>query len=174
MKNKVPAISEELSHMRFASEVHKALINLWYTYSHFQSIQLALFRPFELTPQQFNILAILSWASGEALSVQDIRQRVIDPMSNVSRLVEKLRQKGLVDRQEDPDDRRMVRVMITEKGASIVGRIMPMMAHLKAATMHMTPEEATRLNELLDKLRKGIVDHGGPILQEMLQKNQGE
>lgn len=160
--------------MRFASEVHKALINLWYTYSHFQSIQQALFRPFELTPQQFNILAILFWANGEALSVQDIRHRVIDPMSNVSRLVEKLRQKELVDRKEDPEDRRMVRVMITEKGVSIVDKVMPMMAHLKAATMNMTVEEATRLNELLDKMRRGIVDHGGPFLQDMLQQNQGE
>jgi len=173
MKNDGWSISEELPHMRFASEVHKALINLWYTYSRFQSIQLSLFKPFDLTPQQFNILAILSW-SGAPLSILDIRNRVIDPMSNVSRLVEKLRQKGLVLRHEDPDDRRMVRVALTREGAEIVDRVMPVMSHLKASMVYMTAEDALELNGLLDKLRKGIVENGGPFLQEMLETNQGD
>jgi DNA-binding MarR family transcriptional regulator len=174
MKKSPQSVQEALPHMRFASEVHKALINLWYTYSHFQSIQLALFRPFDLTPQQFNILVILRWNNGEALSILEIKQRVIDPMSNVSRLVEKLRQKGLVDRQEDLEDRRMVRVGITKQGEEMVERIFPVMSHLKARMLHMTTEEATELNRLLDKLRKGVVEHGGPFLQEMLKETEGE
>ena len=174
MKNKPVPISEALPHFHFGTELHKAVINLWYTYSHFQSIQLAIFKPFDLTPQQFNILAILSWADGEALSILEIRQRVIDPMSNVSRLVEKLRLNGLVERHEDPNDRRMVRVTITKAGLDIFQTVMPVMSHLKAAMLHMTTEEAQSLNHLLDKLRQGIVDHGGPFLQDMFDKNQGE
>lgn len=163
MKKAVRTIEEELPHMRFLGEAHKCLVNLWFTYSHFHSAQLAIFRPFDLTPQQFNILLVLYWASPERLSVLDIKERMVDSMSNVSRLVEKLKEKGFVDREAHPDDRRMVQVGITEAGVGMVGKIFPALQSLDLSEMVLDESEAVELNSLLNKLRAMIVVHGGQL-----------
>lgn len=147
------SIEEDIQQTKFASPQQKVMINVLYTSSWLNGVQTRFFKGYDLTPQQYNILRILRGQQGEAITLNDISCRMIDKMSNTSRLVEKLRLKGLLQRNPGQEDRRQVEVNITQKGSqllkSIDGPIMEMHAKMK-----LSNEEAETLNRLLDKLRR--------------------
>jgi DNA-binding MarR family transcriptional regulator len=113
-------------------------------------------KPFKLTPQQFNILRILRGQKGSPLSVNSLIERMIDKSSNVSRLVDKLEDKGYVERKTCPSDRRQVHVIITESGLEFIGKLDEPMSKLDAHIKALSLEEAATLNVLLDKMRNSI------------------
>jgi DNA-binding MarR family transcriptional regulator len=108
---------------------------------------------FGLTLQQYNALRILEISAPKPLSTYHLRQRMIDRSSDTSRLVERLSKKGLVSKQACSDDKRLVDVLITERGQAALQRIDQYRDQLAAMSANLSDEEVERLNHLLVKLR---------------------
>jgi len=137
----------------FSNEYEKLVVNLMYTSSWLNLIELKFFKQFDLSVQQYNILRILRGQKGAALGIQSITERMIDKTSNSSRLVEKLKHKKLVERLECPEDRRSVNVFITQAGLELLASIDEQMPEMNEQFSSLNVEEAKKLNALLDKLR---------------------
>ncbi len=135
---------------KFESEKIKALINIKYTANWIENHQVAFFKPFDLSPQQYNILRILKGA-GKAIKVQAIKNRMIVKTPNATRLMDKLCAKDLIERIPSPQDRREVHIMITSKGEEILNHIKR--ADKEVFLKNLTEEEAKQLSYLLDKIR---------------------
>ncbi len=146
-------IEDEIKQPHFKSEHQKVIINLAYTSHWFESKISLRLKEFGISPQQFNILRILRGQHPKPATIQLLTERMLDKMSNASRLVEKLRQKHFVDRRECPNDRRAVDVLITEKGLKLLKDLDEVEKSLIDTIKHLNHDEAAQLNTLLDKLR---------------------
>ncbi|MDX2134529.1 MAG: MarR family transcriptional regulator [Saprospiraceae bacterium] len=149
-------LEDEIKSTRALPPRQRATLNILFTASWISAFQGRYLRQFGLTGPQYNILRILRGSHPKALTVLDIKCRMLDRSSNVSRLVEKLRASGLVDRCSHKDDRRMVLVNITEAGKKLLSDI-----DAKGFTraefqpgQSLTENEADLLAELLDKYRE--------------------
>jgi len=116
-------ISEDLKQSKFQSEESKAIVNIIFTGNWMTQKQHELLKPFGLTVQQYNVLRILKGQKGNPMTVLAITERMMDKMSNASRLVDKLLEKKLVLRRECPQDRRAVDVIILPAGIELVDQI---------------------------------------------------
>ena len=140
---------------KFRSEYHKIMVNLVYTYNWAMEKSKRFFEKADLTPQQFNILRILR-GSGKPLSTMQIRQRMLDRMSDTSRIVDRLLKKGLVQKVVCKDDRRLVDITISEKGLQLLQELDNYNDEMDALLSNINEEEAKTLNQLLDKLRGSV------------------
>ena len=136
----------------------KALINIELTNGWQCNIQDNFFKSYQLSHQQYNILRILRGQHPNGVSVNDIKRRMIDKMSNVSRLVEKLKQKGYVVREECAADRRVVFVLLTAVGIALLSEIDKTIGQNLSNFNRITIEEANELSRILEKLRDGSVE----------------
>ena len=109
---------------------------------------------FEITQQQFNILRILRGAKGDPLSTNDICEKMIDKMSDTSRIVDRLVNKGLVTKKPCPYDGRKVQVFISGDGKYLLSTIDTKLKNLDAIFENLSEKEMGILNELLDKITK--------------------
>jgi DNA-binding MarR family transcriptional regulator len=146
-------LEEAIKQKEFKDQYNKAIVNLLYTQSFIVTKQSSLFKPFGLSPEQYNVLRILKGQNGNPISVSSIQERMLNKMSNASRLVEKLKQKGMVVREECPSDRRQVDILITEKGMNVLSQLHNQMHELNRSLIQLNGEEVDQLNFLLDKLR---------------------
>ncbi|MBK8289568.1 MAG: MarR family transcriptional regulator [Flammeovirgaceae bacterium] len=147
------ALEEDIKQEKFSSEYQKASINLLYTGSWLYNINAGYLKQFGVTPEQFNVLRILRGSFPKPMMLAEITERMIDKSSNCTRLVEKLRQKGLVDRETCESNRRQVDISITDKGQSLLKKI-DGNQHTWLDTMaKLSKAEAKELNRILDKLR---------------------
>lgn len=138
----------------FKSPYHRVMVNLIYTSNWIADSQMRLLKPFDLTLQQYNVLRILRGQYPSPVKVSDITERMLDKMSNASRLVDKLVAKKLVLRTECPSDRRAVDVVITDQGMALLKRLDVYQNEWdKAQSCKLTEDEATHLSLLLDRLR---------------------
>jgi len=142
-------ISKDIN-SRFPSKKVKALINIKYTANWLNSHQNEFFKPFGISPQQFNILRILKGAK-EPLKVQTIKDRMIERAPNATRLMDKLCAKKLINRIPCPEDRRVVHIEITESGLKLLKVISK---NFKEDLLeNLSEKEAVQLSNLLDKIR---------------------
>ena len=134
----------------------RALLNIMFTASWLDCFLSRQLRPYGLTGPQYNILRILNGSFPKGLSVLDIKSRMIDRSSNVSRLVEKLRLSGFVERIPHSEDRRMVIVHISESGKKLLNDIEQarLMDDQGALGAKLSETEALELSYLLDKFRE--------------------
>ncbi|MBW3468813.1 MarR family winged helix-turn-helix transcriptional regulator [Arthrospiribacter ruber] len=146
-------IEEAIQQKVFKDIYNKAVVNLLYTNSYIVSKQSSLFKPFGLSPEQYNVLRILKGQNGNPITVSSIQERMLNKMSNASRLVEKLKQKGMVVREECPTDRRQVDVKITEDGLKVLEELQEKIHILNRELISLDQSEIELLNNLLDKLR---------------------
>lgn len=137
----------------FPDEWQKLAVNILYTSSWLNTHQLRFFKQFDLTAQQYNILRILRGQKGKPLSIHELTTRMIDPSSNSSRLVDKLKSKKLIDRKTCPNDRRQVEVILTEEGSELLKVIDVQMPDMFRIFNSISISEAKQLNALLDKCR---------------------
>jgi DNA-binding MarR family transcriptional regulator len=147
------SIEQDINQSKFRSEYHKMTINLIYTYNWVMEQSRKFFEKADLTPQQFNILRILRGA-GQPLSTLQIRQRMLDKMSDTSRIVDRLVKKALVKKVVCKTDRRLVDVTISEKGMGLLEKLDAFNDEMDNFLTNISPEEAKTLNQLLDKLRR--------------------
>ncbi|MBS9524308.1 MarR family transcriptional regulator [Litoribacter alkaliphilus] len=146
-------IEEAIKQKKFKDPYNKALVNLLYTNSYIVSHQGKLFKPYGLSPEQYNVLRILRGMHPEPVTVSTIQDRMLNKMSNASRLVEKLKQKELVRRSECPTDRRQVDITITEEGLKMLAELEEQVNQFNRQILQLDEQELDRLNDLLDKLR---------------------
>ena len=134
----------------FTNNKVKALLNLVYTANWINSKQNDFFKPFGISPQQYNILRILRGAA-EAIAVQTIKDRMLERAPNATRLMDKLCSKNLINRVPCPGDRRVVHIEITKDGLSLLKKIDK--EFKEDILENLTVEEAIVLSDLLDKIR---------------------
>src|SRR5438105_2534393 len=138
---------------KFDDNYHKAVINVTYTYGWLSNALRCQFEKYNLTQQQFNILRILRGQYPKPATVNLLKERMLDKMSDASRIVDRLVQKGLVSRCTNNKDRRAVDIRISDVGMDI---LMKMDAEFKTKDFlqnNLTEDEAGQLSDLLDKLR---------------------
>ncbi len=150
------SLEEDIVQRKFRSEYHKLVVNILYTNSWLSGQQLKLFRQFDITAAQFNVLRILRGRNPEPATINLIIERMIDKMSNASRIVDKLVAKELATRLVSREDRRVVHVHITPKGLDLLAQLDPILNDWESNLQVLSVEETTQLNNLLDKLRSSF------------------
>ena len=138
---------------KFRNEYQKAAVNIIYTYNWMTERTKEIFAAADITPQQFNILRILRGSLPNPLSTLQIRERMLDKMSDTSRIVDRLIAKGLVKKGICKTDRRLVDVIITEKGKKVLEKLDLQQDEMDNVIGNLSKKEALALSELLDKLR---------------------
>jgi DNA-binding MarR family transcriptional regulator len=138
---------------KFRNEYHKAAVNVIYTFNWMTEQTKEIFASADITPQQFNILRILRGSLPNPLSTLQIRERMLDKMSDTSRIVDRLIAKGLVKKGTCKTDRRLVDVMITDKGKKVLEKLDQRQDEMDNVVANLSKKEAQTLSELLDKMR---------------------
>jgi DNA-binding MarR family transcriptional regulator len=146
-------IEQEINQPKFISDHHKLLINIIYTSNWINNNTKCFFDAAGLTSQQFNILRILRGAK-ESISTMQIRERMLDKMSDTSRIVDRLLLKGLVKKTINKFDKRLVSVTITTKGLGLLKKMDIEEEKIVALLHNVNETEAKQLNKLLDKVRE--------------------
>ena len=137
----------------FKSEHHKAVVNIMFTDGWVRGLLNDVLKPHGLTNQQYNVLRILRGSYPQPLSTSSIRERMLDKMSDASRIVDRLYRKGLLDRKTCKTDKRLVDVFISLQGLDLLETIDTAMDDFNSNLYAITAEEAETLNSILDKLR---------------------
>lgn len=146
-------LENEISQKKFKSDIQKMLINIFYT-SNWLNYQFAdNLKAFGITPQQFNILRILRGQYPNPARMHLLQERMLDKMSNASRLVERLRKKGYVIRRICRNDRRAVDVKITESGLALLKELDVMENEWQKKFKKLNDKDVKALNLILDKIR---------------------
>uniref|UniRef100_UPI0040485574 MarR family winged helix-turn-helix transcriptional regulator n=1 Tax=Algoriphagus sp. TaxID=1872435 RepID=UPI0040485574 len=146
-------IEKAIKQSEFKDSYNKVVVNLLYTHSYLVNFQTAVLKPMDLSPEQYNVLRILRGHQGKPATIAAIQERMLNTMSNASRLVDKLKIKGLVKREECPENRRKVDVLITDKGLQLLESLEPQIATANKKAVQLEENEVAHLNNLLDKLR---------------------
>ncbi len=146
------ALENEINQKKFRNDYQKARLNILYTNNWLSEKISIVFDKWDITPRQFNILRILR-GEGKPLSTLQIRQRMLDKMSDTSRIVDRLVRKGMVRKTPNAADRRLVDVIITPRGRKLLEKIDPLEDEMDEMMANLSPEEASTLSRLLDKLR---------------------
>lgn len=133
--------------------LQKVFINLMYTYHWHMERSAGVFKPFDLTPQQYNVLRILKGRYPEAIPVGEVKAVLLDKNPDMTRLGDRLVQKGLIQRDLNPQNRREVLLSITPQGIELLANMQPVIEQAAAQWDQLSPEEAETLSNLLDKLR---------------------
>lgn len=135
---------------KFPNEKVKALINIKYTANWLDTIGNTVLKPYKISVQQYNILRILKGAN-QAITVNTVKQRMIQKSPNSTRLMDKLCDKKLIERTRCEQDRRVVYVKITNKGLELLSKIN--IDEFNNQMNNITENEAKLLNKILDKIR---------------------
>jgi len=145
-------LEEEIAQQKFAGEQQKAMINLLFTYHWAVSKMKSDFKPYDITMQQFNILRILRGQMPNPCTVNILKERMLDKMCDASRMVDRLLQKGFIERCVNKKDRRAVDIKISSQGLDLLAQFDAITDPNKLFSA-LTDHEAKTLNQLLDKVR---------------------
>lgn len=145
-------IEDEIIQSKFRNAHHKAIVNLIFTSNWFHTQQQEFLKPYGITAQQFNILRILKGQNGASISATAIKARMLDKNSDVSRLLDRLEAKELIEKKTCPSDKRAADVTIASKGLDVLEAIDKKQKEADAI-LSLSEEEAAQLSELLDRCR---------------------
>jgi DNA-binding MarR family transcriptional regulator len=145
-------IEKDIQQSNFRNEYQKLGINLMYTAGWLNERIGRFLMQEDITQQQYNILRILR-GSEVPLSTLQIRERMLDKMSDTSRIVDRLIVKELVQKSACKSDKRLVDIILTEKGLQLVERLDQFNHHIDAILQGLTETEAATVNQILDKMR---------------------
>jgi DNA-binding MarR family transcriptional regulator len=146
-------IQQDIQQSKFRNEWQKATINIIYTNSWLEEKMKDFLAKEDITSQQFNVLRILRGSQPKPLSTLEIRNRMLDKMSDVSRIVDRLLKKDLVEKRVCTKDKRLVDVTISAKGLKLLEKLDARNDDMDAHAKNITEAEAKTLNKILDKLR---------------------
>lgn len=146
-------IDKDIQQAKFRNAFQKASINLIYTVGWMREKTKIIFDTEEITAQQFNILRILRGSFPQPLSTLQIREKMLEKMSDTSRIVDRLIAKGLVKKITCKKDRRLVDVIITDKGKKLLERLDTRQDEMDGVLGNLSEKEAAVLSDLLDKIR---------------------
>ena len=146
-------LEDEIHQKKFKSDEQKLMVNLLYTTNWLNAQYDCFFKHSDITIQQYNVLRILRGQHPNPSNIKLIKERMLDRMSDASRIVDKLNTKGLLIRRECPNDRRSVDVIITDKGLELLQSLDYIDESAKQLFKSLSSEEIKQLNHLLNKLR---------------------
>lgn len=148
-------IEKEIT-IKIRNEWQKASISLVYTYGYLINGYENFFKKHDLTSQQYNALRILRDFFPKPISTSVLREQMLDKMSDTSRLVSRLQAKGYASVNRNSSDKRLVNILLTEKGQEILSEIDPTLQNLDALMTGLSEDEAKQLSNLLEKVRESI------------------
>ena len=148
-------LEQEIKQKAFRSEQSKLIVNLIYTYNQLKSRIATMLKNEGITMQQYNVLRIVNGSGEEGITTSEIRERMLDKMSDASRMVDRLESMELLLKQRDRDDRRVLNVFLTEKGQALVQRLMQQDTIDQLAS-GVKEESAQQLNKMLDSFRASL------------------
>ncbi len=137
----------------FRNDYHKAMVNLYYTNSLLHNKFTVLIKDYGLTSTQFNVLRILRGQKPNAICIRVIKERMVEKNSDVSRIIDRLYHKHLVDRTESISDRRHKDVKINQKGLDLLNKMDHCVNQLDLLLTNLNEDEVRQFNKLLDKIR---------------------
>ncbi len=146
-------IEEEIKQSKFRNDNQKVVVNLMYTANWLTTHQEEFFKSFGITPAQYNILRILRGQGGKSLSGADIKSRMLERNSDISRLLDRMSRKKMINRTQRSTDKRATDVSIAKPGLDALKEIDGQINQAEKQIIHLTREEAHQLSNLLDKLR---------------------
>jgi DNA-binding MarR family transcriptional regulator len=145
-------LEQEIVQSAFKNSKHKALVNIIYTYNWIYERESEILKPYGISGQQYNILRILRGQHPKPATIKLIKARMLDKMSDVSRLVEKLKTKELLVRNECPNDRRNVDILITQKGLDLLVELENKIDSIHENFGILSDDEINQLNDFLDRI----------------------
>jgi DNA-binding MarR family transcriptional regulator len=148
---------------RFDSLEQEAFLSLWRTYDRLRALEDELFAAHELTPQQYNVLRLLRSLHPETLRTLDLAARLVSRAPDITRMLDKLEQRGLIERDRPADNRRIVKIGITASGIDLLRELKKPIGECHARQLGHLP--ARQLKELIALLRSARAPH------EPLQSN---
>jgi len=147
-------LEEEIQQRVFKDDFHKAHVNLLFTAAWVNARLTRLMKKYGVSVEQFNILRILKGMGEQPASIKRISCRMLDKSSNTGRLVDKMAEKGLVERNFCPLDRRQMEIRLTAMGHVTLNHCNALLEADIRDTMHgLDGQQARVLNELLEQLR---------------------
>lgn len=146
-------LEQEIVSAKFKNEYHKCIVNIVYSYNWVTNLLKQKLDKQDITIQQYNILRILRGQYPKPATINLLKERMLDKMSDASRIVERLVQKGMVSRCVNQQDRRAVDILISDKGLEMLELLDPDMTGVDMLEKNLTEDEAAQLNVLLDKMR---------------------
>lgn len=145
-------LEDEIKTRQFRNQRQKLLLNILYTEGWLMSRQLTVLQRYDVTSQQYNILRILRGQFPRPCNVALLKERMLDKQSDVSRLVDRLVKKGLIERTVSAQDRRNLDILISEKGLEMLAQMQPEVDESTDA-LSISEEDARTINDLLDAMR---------------------
>ncbi len=153
--------SPSTSDRRFDSPEQEAWLNLWRTYEALRADEDALFAAHDLTPQQYNALRLLRAATPDGLPTLQLQSRLVSRAPDITRMLDRLEERGLVARSRDESNRRVVQVRLTEAGATLLDQLRgPVRECGKRQFGHLSADRLRTLIELLQTARRPHEDPG--------------
>lgn len=146
------SIEKDIQQQAFRNEHQKATVNIIFSANWLHEKIKDFLEVEDITPQQYNILRILR-GNKQPMSTLQIRERMLDKMSDTSRIVERILKKGLVEKKVCSSDKRLVDVNISKKGIAVLESLDKKNQALDSILRGLSAEEAAVLNKLLDKMR---------------------
>jgi len=146
-------LEEEIKQKKFRNENEKLAVNIIFTHGWLSNHQNEIFSKFDLTGTQYNILRILRGQHPSPVSINLLKERMLDKMCDASRLVERLRKKGWLEREICDEDRRRANVRITNTGLKLLEKLDAYSESFDKLFANLSKTEIKQLNELLDKFR---------------------
>jgi DNA-binding MarR family transcriptional regulator len=146
-------IEDQIKQSQFEDAYHKMVVNVMFTARFIELKFERIFKKHGLTSQQYNVLRILRGQYPKPICAGDVLSRMLDQSSNITRLMEKLLQKGLVERKINELNRRMHDISITPNGLAVLEKIAPDFNELMIDYRKIAPEQAEMVSDLLDQFR---------------------
>lgn len=142
---------------RFDSLEQEAFLGLWRTYDRLRALEDELFARYELTPQQYNVLRLLRGEHPNKLRTLDLAARLVSRAPDITRMLDKLEQRGLIERDRPADNRRVVRIGVTASGIALLDELRAPLCDCHAKQLgHLSKKE---LEELIALLRAARLPH---------------
>ena len=150
-----PATKKRLPSRHFDSLEQEVYLNLWRTYDRLRILEEELFNRFDLTPQQYNALRLLRGEHPETMPTLALAARLVSRAPDITRLLDKLEQRGLIDRDRRADNRRVVQVGITRAGLKLLKELDNLVRACNARQLgHLAKGDLQRLASLLRAARQ--------------------
>ena len=146
-------LEKDINQYTFRNQNQKSIVNIIYTYNWVLEKLKVFLAEDDITTQQYNMLRILRGSYPTPLSTLQIRDRMLDKMSDTSRIVDRLIKKGLVKKTVCSTDKRLVDVLITEEGQMLLNKLDQKNDEMDKIISQLSEEEMIQLNNLLDKIR---------------------
>jgi DNA-binding MarR family transcriptional regulator len=168
------SLEADIQQKSFRNEYQKAILNILYTQNFLVGRMSEVFKKFDITRQQYNVLRILRGQFPDPVTINLIKERMLEKMSDSSRIVERLRLKGLIQREGGKSDKRAAEISITASGLELLKKMQAEVDELESVLTGLTLDEAKELNTLLDKIRNCENAETEKLLHSLELLNQTE